>query len=176
MNTSTITNLNEIQATVVDAHTNNGAIHKNENFSDRIVTELEQMSIAQLSANAPVENVPAGDYLVTITNGRLKEQADGSYYLVTVDMTISTGAAKGFSLTKYYHLKSQKAVDFFKKEMLVLGHVASGIEGLSDLCDSLAQTNAIATVVFNESGNRIIYLKAASIPKKVPPVKTEFAW
>ena len=133
-------------------------------FADRIVGEMGKMPLAPSVPGKP-DPVPAGDYVCVITDAHVKEQASGSYSLVIVNMVAIAGEFKGLHLTKYYHLKSQKALDFFKKEMLTLGFVAKGSDELAALTKSLAGTNVMALVNFNESGNRIIYLKAASAPK-----------
>lgn len=120
--------------------------------------------------------IPAGDYLVTINNAHLKDQANGAYQLVILNMSVSAGDFNGLALSKFYHLKSQKSVDFFKKELLQLGFVIKGNHELKSLCSNIVNTCAIATVCFNDSGNMIIYLKPAATPKRVEPVKTEFIW
>jgi hypothetical protein len=60
--------------------------------------------------------------------------------------------------------------------MLSIGFVVESDEKLGSLCSSLAKTSAMVTVAFNESGNRILYLKAAAAPKKIAQVKTQFTW
>lgn len=146
-----------------------------DDFADRIIAEMGKMPVAPSVPGKP-EPVPAGDYVCVITDAHVKEQAKGSYYLVIVNMGIISGEFKGLTLTKYYHLKSQKAVDFFKKEMLAVGFVAKSIDELPGLTQSLAQTNVMATVTFNESGNQIVYLKAASVPKKPQELKAQLVW
>lgn len=146
-----------------------------DDFADRIVAEMGKMPVAPSVPGKP-EPVPAGDYVCMISDAHVKEQAQGSYFLVIVNMVIISGEFKGHGLTKYYHLKTQKAVNFFKKEMLSIGFVAKGSAELPDLTASLSQTNVMASVAFNESGNRIVYLKAASIPKKSPEVRNQLVW
>ena len=141
-------------------------------FADRIIAEMGKMPLAP----GKPDPVPAGDYVCVITDAHVKEQAQASYFLVIVNMVIISGESKGLTLTKYYHLKTQKAVDFFKKEMLSIGFVPKGLDELPNLAKSLAQTNVMASVAFNESGNRIVYLKAASVPKKAPEVKAQLIW
>lgn len=148
----------------------------NNDFAERIVQGLESLPLTGVPQKTVDVAMPAGDYLATITDAHLKYQAQGAYHLVIVNMTVAAGGYKGFSLTKYYHLKSQKAVDFFKKEMLSIGFVVESDEKLGSLCSSLAKTSAMVTVAFNESGNRILYLKAAAAPKKIAQVKTQFTW
>lgn len=137
---------------------------------------LSQNVGAQQKELHNVPPIPAGDYLVTISSAHLKDQANGAYKLVILNMIISAGDFNGSTLSKFYHLKSQKSVDFFKKELLQLGFVIKGPHELKSLCDNMANTCAMATVCFNDSGNRIIFLKAAAAPKKIEPIKAEFNW
>lgn len=177
VNTNTINiPLNETQTDLVEAIATLGESFLDEDFAESVVKGLENLPLKAAPPKAVDSAIPAGDYLAMITDAHLKQQAQGTYSLVILNMTVATGGFKGFSMTKYYHLKSQKAVDFFKKEMLYLGFVANGEEELRELCASLAKTNAMVTVAFNESGNRILYLKAAANPKKIPEVKTQFTW
>ena len=62
-------------------------------------------------------------------------------------------------------------MDFFKKEMAYFGFVVNGSAQLPNLTKSLSGVNVMATVTFSESGNRSIYLKAASAPKKETEMK-----
>lgn len=120
--------------------------------------------------------IPAADYVVAIKDAQVKSQDNGAYNLVILNMAISTGEFKGHHLTKYYHLKSQKALDFFRKEMTNLGVVVTGEHELPDLGTRLANATALVTVVFNESGNMIIYIKPPTVAKKTAAPKVSLSW
>ena len=143
-------------------------------FCEKIIDDMNKMSLAP-SIPGKVDPVPAGDYVCVVTDAHVKEQ-EPNQFLIIVNTIIISGESKGLNLTKYYNLKSQKALDFFKKEMAFLGFVVKGSAQLPDLAKSLAGVNVLATVTFSESGNRSIYLKAASAPKKETEMKTALVW
>jgi hypothetical protein len=67
-------------------------------------------------------------------------------------------------------------LDFFKKEMTNIGFVVTGSAQLPGLAKSLSGVNVRATVTLSETGNRSIYLKAASTTAKAPEVKNQLVW
>lgn len=143
-------------------------------FCEKIIDDMNKMSLAP-SIPGKVDPVPAGDYVCVVTDAHVKEQ-EPNQFLIIVNMIIIAGESKGLNLTKYYNLKSQKALDFFKKEMAYFGFVVNGSAQLPNLTKSLSGVNVMATVTFSESGNRSIYLKAASAPKKETEMKTALVW
>ncbi len=146
----------------------------------QITKDIENLTIDTLSVDhitrVPEGGVPAGDYLATIKSASHVTHKTGNYPMVTVEIKISAGEFKDLPLTKYFHLKSTKAIEYFKKEMLSIGFIVKGPGDLSTLCSSLPRTNVMANVVFNDSGNRIIYLKSAAVPKKVASVDAASLW
>jgi hypothetical protein len=146
----------------------------------RITKDIENLTIDTLSVDhtirVPEGGVPAGDYLATIKSASHVTHKTGNYPMVTVEIKISAGDFKDLPLTKYFHLKSTKAIEYFKKEMLSIGFIIKGPSDLGTLCSSLPRTNVMANVVFNDSGNRIIYLKSAALPKKVASVDAASLW
>lgn len=143
-------------------------------FCEKIIDDMNKMPLAP-SIPGKVDPVPAGDYVCVVTDAHVKEQ-EPNQFLIIVNMIIIAGESKGLNLTKYYNLKSQKALDFFKKEMAYFGFVVNGSAQLPNLTKSLSGVNVMATVTFSESGNRSIYLKAASAPKKETEMKTALVW
>ncbi len=147
---------------------------------EQLSKDLENVQIGTgtdvRSIKVPEGGVPAGDYLATISSASHVTHKTGNYPMVTVEIKISAGDFKDLPLTKYFHLKSTKAIEYFKKEMLSIGFIIKGPSDLSTLCSSLPRTNVMANVVFNDSGNRIIYLKSAAVPKKVASVDAASLW
>ena len=147
---------------------------------EQLSKDLENVQIGTgtdvRSIKVPEGGVPAGDYLATISSASHVTHKTGNYPMVTVEIKISAGDFKDLPLTKYFHLKSTKAIEYFKKEMLSIGFIIKGPSDLSTLCSSLPRTNVMANVVFNDSGNRIIYLKSAALPKKVASVDAASLW
>jgi len=149
-------------------------------FEAEVIEGLEKLEMSsgdQTSATPPDSGeILAGDYLVRITDVHQKKHSSGVYFMIIVNMVVDNGEYEDFPLTKFYHLKSQKALDFFKKEMKLIGHSVTSEYDLPVLLNNLPETYVIATVVFNESGNRIIYLKSASTPKKVVNAAPKLKW
>ncbi len=147
---------------------------------EQLSKDLENVQIGTgtdvRSIKVPEGGVPAGDYLATISSASHVTHKTGNYPMVTVEIKISAGDFKDLPLTKYFHLKSTKAIEYFKKEMLSIGFIIKGPSDLGTLCTSLPRTNVMANVVFNDSGNRIIYLKSAALPKKVASVDAASLW
>lgn len=147
---------------------------------EQLSKDLENVQIGTgtdvRSIKVPEGGVPAGDYLATISSASHVTHKTGNYPMVTLEIKISAGDFKDLPLTKYFHLKSTKAIEYFKKEMLSIGFIIKGPSDLSTLCSSLPRTNVMANVVFNDSGNRIIYLKSAALPKKVASVDAASLW
>ena len=147
---------------------------------EQLSKDLENVQIGAgtdvRSIKVPEGGVPAGDYLATISSASHVTHKTGNYPMVTVEIKISAGDFKDLPLTKYFHLKSTKAIEYFKKEMLSIGFIIKGPSDLGTLCSSLPRTNVMANVVFNDSGNRIIYLKSAALPKKVASVDAASLW
>ena len=147
---------------------------------EQLSKDLENVQIGTgtdvRSIKVPEGGVPAGDYLATISSASHVTHKTGNYPMVTVEIKISAGDFKDLPLTKYFHLKSTKAIEYFKKEMLSIGFIIKGPSDLGTLCSSLPRTNVMANVVFNDSGNRIIYLKSAALPKKVASVDAASLW
>jgi hypothetical protein len=147
---------------------------------EQLSKDLENVQIGTgtdvRSIKVPEGGVPAGDYLATISSASHVTHKTGNYPMVTLEIKISAGEFKDLPLTKYFHLKSTKAIEYFKKEMLSIGFIIKGPSDLGTLCSSLPRTNVMANVVFNDSGNRIIYLKSAALPKKVASVDAASLW
>ena len=147
---------------------------------EQLSKDLENVQIGTgtdvRSIKVPEGGVPAGDYLATISSASHVTHKTGNYPMVTVEIKISAGDFKDLPLTKYFHLKSTKAIEYFKKEMLSIGFIIKGPSDLGTLCSSLPRTNVMANVIFNDSGNRIIYLKSAAVPKKVASVDAASLW
>ena len=147
---------------------------------EQLSKDLENVQIGTgtdvRSIKVPEGGVPAGDYLATISSASHVTHKTGNYPMVTLEIKISAGEFKDLPLTKYFHLKSTKAIEYFKKEMLSIGFIIKGPSDLGTLCTSLPRTNVMANVVFNDSGNRIIYLKSAALPKKVASVDAASLW
>jgi len=147
---------------------------------EQLSKDLENVQIGAgtdvRSIKVPEGGVPAGDYLATISSASHVTHKTGNYPMVTVEIKISAGDFKDLPLTKYFHLKSTKAIEYFKKEMLSIGFIIKGPSDLGTLCSSLPRTNVMANVVFNDSGNRVIYLKSAALPKKVASVDAASLW
>jgi hypothetical protein len=166
-NAETQNHTNAIEAVVVDDF-------------EQLSKDLENVQIGAgtdvRSIKVPEGGVPAGDYLATISSASHVTHKTGNYPMVTLEIKISAGEFKDLPLTKYFHLKSTKAIEYFKKEMLSIGFIIKGPSDLGTLCSSLPRTNVMANVVFNDSGNRIIYLKSAALPKKVASVDAASLW
>jgi hypothetical protein len=147
---------------------------------EQLSKDLENVQIGAgtdvRSIKVPEGGVPAGNYLATISSASHVTHKTGNYPMVTLEIKISAGEFKDLPLTKYFHLKSTKAIEYFKKEMLSIGFIIKGPSDLGTLCSSLPRTNVMANVVFNDSGNRIIYLKSAALPKKVASVDAASLW
>lgn len=169
---SAVTSVDESEMAVIVEQ--KGDLEMKDDFMERIIDGMNKMPLAP-SIPGKVDPVPAGDYVCVVTDAHVKEQ-EPNQFLIIVNMIIISGESKGLNLTKYYNLKSQKALDFFKKEMAYLGFVVKDSAQLPGLAKSLAGVNVMATVTFSESGNRSIYLKAASAPKKETEMKTALVW
>ena len=144
----------------------------------RIIDGIKDVDVTSSntgSSPALPNEILAGDYLATITDVHQKTHASG-YIMIIANMVVADGDFTGFPLTKFYHLKSQKPLDFFKKEMQLIGFPVKGEDDLPNLLSALPKTSVMTNVVFNESGNRIIYLKATSAPKKVASVAPKLNW
>ena len=168
-----VTNVEESEMAVLVER--KGDLEMKDDFCERIIADMNTMSLAP-SIPGKVDPVPAGNYVCLITDAQVKDQSEGSGFLVIVNMVIIAGESKGLNLTKYYNLTTQKSLDFFKKEMASIGFVVTGSAQLPGLTKSLSGVNVRATVTLSETGNRSIYLKAASTPAKAPEVKNQLVW
>lgn len=133
-------------------------------------------SVAQAVKNAGFQQgVPSGSYTAVIKDA-VHSVHDKGYDVFRISMTITAGKHVGHSLTKYYNHKTKKAVEFFRREMDVIGSIVNSRDKLGDLCNALAGRTVIAEVADHPSGNQVIFLKNANTTRTSSGIDPEELW
>ena len=152
-------------------------------FTMDIETELDLMTFENAPATITAiptkvpgfqHGVPSGSYKSSIKDATHTVHPGGGHDVIKITLVVAVPPYAGHSFTKFYNLKTKKAVDFFRREMDGIGSIVTSRQELGGLCGSLVGRPVLAQIADHPSGNQVIFLKklkAQSAPVVTNPAE-----
>jgi hypothetical protein len=123
-----------------------------------------------------IQDVPDGEYIVDIME--MKSTVDiKDRKVVTWLLKVADGQYLGSVLPKKYYLVSPKVLGFLKKELHMVGVEANNGEEFEARKTAAYGKRIRITVVTNDQGFRVIYVKeVVGMSDTPPPVRENIGW
>lgn len=142
------------------------------------ITEEQQPESVPFTATEPEDweyPVKAGRHPAKIIGAEVRKHADG-YPLTCIRLEILDAALAGHVESKWYHLKTKKAVTFLKKDFARIGFDVNSQLDLAEACGAMVGLEIEITVDYT-NGSQVIYFTKRSEPGKVlGGVNVEALW